>query len=278
MNKVLIYCASGYAERVTYSLDEEKYQVIGYVDSNSETWGKELYGGVVYSPKQLSELTFDLIIISIAYYAEEIKKKLIEEYKIEERKIVIYQPIDKGIEWVDERVVMLRKCVSMLKERKIPGNMAEVGVYTGEFSKLLNKYFPNKNLYLFDTFEGFDRERDEVNECDINNFKDTSVERVLNKMSNPQKCIVRKGYFPDTAKGIEDTFCLVSLDADLFNPTLAGLEYFYPRMEKGGYIFIHDFGSYHYEDVKKAVYEYCNKHGATMIPIVDRGLSVIVAK
>lgn len=183
-----------------------------------------------------------------------------------------------GIHWEEERIVMLRKCIAMMKERDIRGDMAEVGVYTGEFSKLFNRYFPENKLYLFDTFTGFDSTRDEVNEVDENNFKDTSVEVVLGKMIRPENCIIRKGYFPDTAKDIDSKFSLVSLDCDLYKPILAGLEFFYPRLVKGGYIFIHDFGSYHYEEVKNAVYEYCNKHSIPLFPIVDRCLSVIISK
>ena len=33
--------------------------------------------------------------------------------------------------------------------------MAELGVYRGEFAKEINKVFPDRTLYLFDTFEGF---------------------------------------------------------------------------------------------------------------------------
>lgn len=44
MIKTLIYCASGAGERVAYSLDDEKYEIVGLVDSNPETWGKHLYG------------------------------------------------------------------------------------------------------------------------------------------------------------------------------------------------------------------------------------------
>lgn len=43
MVKTLVYCASGYGERVAYSLDDEKYEIVGLVDSNPETWGKPLY-------------------------------------------------------------------------------------------------------------------------------------------------------------------------------------------------------------------------------------------
>lgn len=46
-----------------------------------------------------------------------------------------------------------------VEAEKISGNCAEVGVYKGDFAKYINKYMPNKKLYLFDTFEGFD-ERD----------------------------------------------------------------------------------------------------------------------
>ena len=45
MRKVLIYCCTGNAEHVTYLLNEEEYEVIGYSDSNPESWGKHLYGG-----------------------------------------------------------------------------------------------------------------------------------------------------------------------------------------------------------------------------------------
>ena len=280
MKKVLIYCSAGYAKRVSYLLDEKKYEIVGYADGNPEIWGKELYGRRVYKPAEISGLDFDVLIISIAEYAKEIKEDLVGKYGIPEEKIVVFQPMERGISYVDERIAMLRNCVDMLKARNIGGSMAEVGVYTGEFAKLLNRYFPEKNLYLFDTFQGFDSIRDKVEDCDLDNFTDTSVEVVMSKMAHPEKCIVRKGYFPDTTAGLdnEEKFCLVSLDADLYNPILAGLEYFYPRLEKGGYIFIHDFGSYHYTGVKDAVYEYCNAHGAAVVPVLDRCLSVIVCK
>lgn len=70
----------------------------------------------------------------------------------------------------------------------------------------------------------------------------------------------------------------MSLDCDLYSSILAGLEFFYPRLVKGGYIFVHDFGSYHFEGVKKAVYEYCERQDTSIVPIVDRNLSIIISK
>lgn len=59
---------------------------------------------------------------------------------------------------------------------------------------------------------------------------------------------VRKGYFPESAKGLEgNTFALVSLDLDTYEGILAGWEFFYPRLSRGGYIFVHDFNAMEYD-------------------------------
>lgn len=116
------------------------------------------------------------------------------------------------------------------------GNVAELGVYQGGFARYINEYFPDRKLYLFDTFEGF-CDKDIALEknngySDANqDFTDTSAEMVLNKMPFPSQCIVRKGYFPETSIGLEnESFIFVSLDADLFEPMYNGLLFFYPRL------------------------------------------------
>lgn len=275
MKKVLIYCASGYGERVHHLLDEEEYEVIGFVDRNAEVQQQLVCGLKVYAPTEIPKLEYDLIIIAVAEWAAEIKKDLIEKYNVDDSKIEVY--LDGRIDYVDERIAALKAAVALQKERGIEGAMAEVGVYRGDFARLLNRYFPERKLYLFDTFTGFDA-RDNFREDDINDFSNTSVDLVLSRMANKNSCIVKKGYFPDTAAGVEDKFAFVSLDADLYNPILAGLEYFYPRLVKGGYIFIHDFGSYYYTGVRDAVYEYAKQHDIAIVPVLDRCLSVIISK
>ena len=96
-------------------------------------------------------------------------------------------------------------------------------------------------------------------------------------MPFPEKCVVNKGFFPETAEGVEDTFCFVNLDADLYAPTVAGLDFFYSRLNSGGVIFIHDFFSKAFLGVKDAVREFCSKEGITFIPIGDT-LSVAIRK
>src|SRR5215217_3679490 len=44
-----------------------------------------------------------------------------------------------------------------IKANNVPGNVAELGVFKGKFARFINQYFPDRSLYLFDTFEGFDQ-------------------------------------------------------------------------------------------------------------------------
>jgi hypothetical protein len=49
--------------------------------------------------------------------------------------------------------------------------------------------------------------------------------------------IILKGYFPETARGLEnERFAFVMLDVDNYEASLAGLEFFYPRLNHGGYM------------------------------------------
>ena len=152
----------------------------------------------------------------------------------------------KPLRYGDVRVASLEMAAREIYEKNIIGAVAEAGVYRGDFARRINEFFPDRSLYLFDTFEGF-AERDIIADKErgylYNNIGlhgDTSIEIVLQKMANRNSVIIKKGYFPDTAEGLEEKFCFVSLDMDLYQPILAGLEYFYSRLCAGGYIFVHD--------------------------------------
>src|SRR5690242_16640777 len=160
------------------------------------------------------------------------------------------------------RHTTLELCSNEIKENKVDGNLAELGVYKGDFAKRINQLFPDKKLYLFDTFKGFDAkdintEKQKSFSSGEQDFSDTSVELVLSKMKYPGNCIIKKGFFPKSAIGVDDRFCFVSIDADLYEPILAGLQFFYPKLEPKGYIFVHDFNNDLYKGAKKAVLEFC---------------------
>lgn len=155
-----------------------------------------------------------------------------------------------------------------LKRMEVPGAFAELGVYKGESARILHAMDPDRIFYLFDTFEGFagkdlENETGEAATYTTRNFADTSLEKVRRNIGGNSNIIFCPGYFPDSAvsffgKGAAEktpTFALVNIDADLYNPTKAGLEYFYPLLSSGGVIIVHDYTN-KWEGVRKAVDEF----------------------
>lgn len=143
---------------------------------------------------------------------------------------------------------------------------------------------PDRKLYLFDTFEGFD-ERDAILDREKgyseyqHNFKATSESIALEKMVDPENVFVKKGWFPESAQDCEvESFCFVSLDTDLFEPIYQGLLWFYPRLSPGGYIMIHDYNNDTYSGAKEAVRKFVKEHGLTYTPIPDTGGTVVIGK
>jgi len=138
--------------------------------------------------------------------------------------------------------------IETIRGEAVPGAFAEVGVWRGDLSLFLHQCAPERTLYLFDTFSGFPPESvgtlDLQNEGDKDRFRDTNVEQVRSVVGESEKVIFRVGVFPDSAVGLErELFSFVMLDLDIYKPTVSALEFFYPRLSSGGYIFVHDFNS-----------------------------------
>ena len=183
----------------------------------------------------------------------------------------------------------LQLAINEIKRNNVQGTIAELGVFRGEFAKLLNEMLPDRDLFLFDTFEGFAPEevayekqrkfaKDEIFIGD-RDFKNTSIELVLSKMKHPEKCIVRKGKFPDTTPAEDYQYAFVSIDCDLYLPVLEGLRYFYPRLSTGGYIMLHDYNSNEFLGMRQAVEECEHLFGHIIkVPIPDKYGSLIISK
>lgn len=272
MKRVLIFGAGTTGKREFKKCIESNETVIGFMDNDENKWGNYLYDLEIYKPTvlQLSKLKYDNILIASVYGENEIKVQLLEmgvdEYKI------------KNLQRDSEIIPFFLNNLKDLYDAKgIMGAVAEAGVFQGETAKIINSVFGERKLYLFDTFEGFpdkDIEAEKQNnysQANFNQYADTSVTLVMNKMENPENVIIKKGFFPETAEGIEDKFCFVRLDLDLYNPTVTGLEFFHSRMVKGGVVIVHDYFGEAYKGIKKAVSEYLDKHTELRItPIGDR--------
>ncbi len=172
--------------------------------------------------------------------------------------------------------------VERLKESKIEGSFAELGVYKGDSAAVLHAMDPSREFHLFDTFEGF-QQKDLENETGkaatytTHNFADTSIDRVKQKLTS-NKFYFHQGYFPETAKDIDNMgFALVNMDVDLYNPTKAGLEYFYPLLSKGGVIIVHDYNP-DWPGIMKAVDDFASTIPTPIVPLTDTDSSVMFFK
>jgi O-methyltransferase len=206
-----------------------------------------------------------------------------------------HQPLDTGpfkcrasgsgryLDYVRWATVELLK--RELVERDIAGAIAEVGVMYGDFASLLNYHFRDRRLYLFDTFTGFDsRDQDADTKAGLPSEpyplpEHIAVEQVLHRLPYPEMVDVRVGWFPESAVGLEDeTFAFVHVDVGLRRPTLATLEWFYPRLAIHGYILMSDYNTSHTPGVRQAVREFITATGAAVVPLPDSPGSALLTK
>lgn len=119
---------------------------------------------------------------------------------------------------------------------KVPGAIAEVGVFQGGSAKLLSLALPGKPLHLFDTFQGLPDACPELEKGDYFG----SYDRVKAYLPN---ALLHRGLFPrDTGATVAaERFCFVHLDMDLYEGTRDALAFFYDRLAPGGIILTHDY-------------------------------------
>lgn len=260
-------------ERLIYEYDVPSEKIVGFIFEEER-----------FSQKLQSKLSF--------WLEEEMQRSVLKPFL---RDVLLLPPFFAASMWwaeVDREIVKrdfvreqtLSLLASEIKRKKVAGNVAELGVYRGEFSGKINRLFQDRTLYLFDTFSGFD-ERDLTRETQISNkaevgssFRETAVSAVLANMPYPEKCVIKKGYFPETFDLDTERFSLVSIDADLYDPIYQGLQQFYPRLERGGYIMVHDYHNALYEGAKRAVIAYCNAQAISYVPIADFAGSIVITK
>jgi hypothetical protein len=143
--------------------------------------------------------------------------------------------------------------------RRIEGDFAEFGVYRGGSAKLIAALKGDKRLHLFDTFTGLPEVRPDVDVHKTSDFDDTSLQSVQKYLSAYSNIVFYPGFFPDSAEPLAKTqtrFAFVHLDVDIYESTRAGLEFFYPRMVRGGVILSHDYRNLGCPGVRRAYEEF----------------------
>ena len=146
----------------------------------------------------------------------------------------------------------------LLQNSPPEGDVAELGVYNGGSARLLaktlEKYHSGKNLFLFDTFEGLPFHDDKLDMHKSGDLQSNKFEEVKEYLNDCKNAIFYKGLFADTLQIVKNNiFSFVHIDADLYSSITECVEFFYPRLIKGGIIIFDDYGFVSCPGAKKAV-------------------------
>jgi hypothetical protein len=143
----------------------------------------------------------------------------------------------------------------------LDGAMAEAGVYAGGTARLICEVKGAAPLHLFDVFETLQAGQAPPAAAEAAtavrarfgtlHARRADVEEALRPFPGVH---VHAGVFPDTARATErETFAFAHLDLDLEVGTHAALEFFHPRLVRGGTILGDD---YHDPGVRRAFDRY----------------------
>lgn len=177
-----------------------------------------------------------------------------------------------------ERVYALRESVKYIIRHNVPGSIVECGVWKGgsmmAVAKTLLELETERDLYLFDTFEGmppptavdvdlYGVQADVLLKTNPMTPAIAPFEEVCCNMYstgyNPARINLVRGKVEDTLpRAAPREIALLRLDTDWYQSTLHELVHLYPRLIKGGILIIDDYG--HFVGSKKAVDEYFQKN------------------
>lgn len=250
MARVVIFGA-GQAGRMAARWMRADHALAAYADNDPAVWGSRLDGVPVLPANQALALAPEEIWIAVLNRQAEaaIRRQLAG--------LGYAGPVRRVGEvrgWMDLRLAQIRLLAEQLERDGVPGAVAELGVYRGETAAELNRLFPRRPLYLFDTFQGFDpADLAEEEAAPRRDFSNTSLAEVKKSLPHPEQALFFVGRFPGTMPAELPRFALVCLDFDLFRPTYEALIRFLPRLAPGGFLLLHDYTSTQFPGVARAV-------------------------
>ena len=164
---------------------------------------------------------------------------------------------------------------------RVPGDVAEVGVYLGGTARLLSEVKgDNRRLFLFDTFGGMPAVKEGVDKVHAGSFSESRLPDVQALMAGQKGVHFCPGFFPETTQQLPADaarFSFVHLDVDIYQSTLDGLRYFYPKMSPGGMIVSHDYRYLQCPGVRQAYTEFFADKPEPLIELWDTQCLVVKA-
>ncbi len=287
--KIVLFGAASAGKRAVLNLMEKgvgKKDLL-FFDNNSDKWGKRILGIKVLSRQEFDKKSKSTpILITSSMFAEitaELEKSgFTNKHYIRSLLYTEHLLLKYDDEFINLLADVRDRC-NMDNEEKftlyssmkaisgLSGEVAEVGVYKGGSAKILCEYKGDKEIHLFDTFEGLPAKT--VTKDDLVKpgwLSDVDLNDVKKYLSKFSKVFFHKGLFPETADGVKNKkFCLVHLDTDIYQGTLDGLKFFWPRMAIGGRIISHDYNNVDCPGVKRAFREFFAGNLEKIIDMAD---------
>lgn len=153
-------------------------------------------------------------------------------------------------------------------------NVAELGVFKGEFSKQIKRIINPNKLYLIDIFQGEMGSGDK----DGKNMEFINLNEHYLKLSEFFKenndVFIMKGTTIEVMNSFENDYLdMVYIDASHeYEDIKKDLNISYLKVKSGGFILGHDYEINRFPGVVKAVNEFCEEHDLEISAITEDGL------
>jgi hypothetical protein len=172
-----------------------------------------------------------------------------------------------GLDWPAEAETMigmrrlknLEYCVASVLERNVPGDLVETGVWRGGACIFMRGYLKaygdtQRKVWAIDSFQGlpqpdaaqYPSDRDD----DLWRFSELAISLQTVKenferygLLDEQVAFIQ-GWFRNTLPEAPiEKLAVLRLDADMYESTMVALRSLYPKVSKGGYVIVDDYGA-----------------------------------
>lgn len=167
-----------------------------------------------------------------------------------------------------------------VKVKDLVGDVVDLGCYRGGTSLVLRRLAPDKQLHLYDTWNGnpFD---DDLCHHKKDEWK-ASLEDCQQLVGNSDLVYYFKGVFPESVPDYiseaHNKFCFVYVDMDTYQSTLDAIRFFWPRMVSGGKMVFDDYRWHACAGVEKAVDESFTNFAECDVRVIESQHMCIVSK
>jgi O-methyltransferase len=172
-----------------------------------------------------------------------------------------------------QRLNNLQWCIANVVKQCVPGDFIETGVWRGGaviFMRAMLKIYgeTRRTVWVADSFQGVPKPDSQCSPHDsgdrhwTHDYLAVSLDEVKANFARygmlDDQVKFLPGWFRDTLPEAPiEQLAILRLDGDIYESTMDGLQHLYPRLSRGGYVIVDDYGAIN--GCKAAVDEYRGK-------------------